>query len=93
MSTRIGEEFDGIISGVTEWGVYVELTETRCEGMVRLADLSDDYYYFDEDNYRIVGQSTGNYFTLGDDMKVKVLHTDINRRTIDLELVEHTRKV
>ncbi len=93
MSDRLGEDFDGIISGVTEWGIYVELIETRCEGMVRLADLSDDYYYYDEENYRIVGQSTGNIFTLGDDMKVKVISTDINRRTIDLELVEHNRKV
>ncbi len=93
MSDRLGEEFDGIISGVTEWGIFVELIETRCEGMVRLADLSDDYYYYDEENYRIVGQATGNIFTLGDDMKVRVIATDINRRTIDLELVEHRRNV
>ncbi len=93
MADRIGEEFDGIISGVTEWGIYVEMIETRCEGMVRLADLTDDYYYYDEENYRIVGQATGTIFTLGDDMKVRVLDTDINRRTIDLELIEHTRNV
>lgn len=93
MADKIGEEFEGIVSGVTEWGIYVEMTETHCEGMVRLADLDDDYYYYDEENYRIVGQSTGKIFTLGDDMKVKVTDANINKRTIDLELISHSRNV
>ena len=89
MQTMLGEELDGIVSGVTEWGVFVEMTQTKCEGMVRLADLSDDYYYFDEANYRVVGQRTNKFITLGDDVKVKIVRTDINRRIIDLELIGH----
>lgn len=76
--------FDGIISGVTEWGIYVEITETKCEGMVRMADLNDDFYEFDEQNYRVVGRRNKRMFTLGDDVKVSVKATDIDRRTIDL---------
>ena len=80
-------EFEGIVSGVTEWGIYVELVETKCEGMVRLSDLKDDYYEFDEDNYRVVGQRSKNVITLGDLVNVVVKKTDIDRRTIDLQLV------
>ncbi len=76
--------FEGIISGVTEWGIYVEITETKCEGMVRMADLNDDFYEFDEQNYRVVGRRNKRMFTLGDDVKVSVKATDIDRRTIDL---------
>ncbi len=92
MGTMIGKEMEGIVSGVTEWGVYVEMTATKCEGMVKLADLTDDYYDFDPDNYRIVGQRTGKIITLGDDIRVKVINTDINRRIIDLKLVEDKKK-
>ena len=80
--------WDGVVSGVTEWGVYIEIVETKCEGMARLADLKDDHYEFDETNYRIIGRSNKKMITLGDKVKVKVLATDIERRTIDLELVE-----
>jgi ribonuclease R len=83
--------WNGVVSGVTEWGVYVEIVETRCEGMVRLSDLKDDFYEYDDQNYRIVGKSNKKIITLGDKVKVKVLNTDIDRRTIDLELVEHQR--
>ncbi len=76
--------FEGIISGVTEWGIYVEITETKCEGMVRMADLNDDFYEFDEQNYCVVGRRNKRMFTLGDDVKVSVKATDIDRRTIDL---------
>lgn len=93
MAERVGEEFEGIVSGVTEWGIYVEITETHCEGMIRLSDLDDDYYFYDEENYRIVGKASGKIFTLGDDMVVKVAAADIDKRTIDLELVDHKRKV
>jgi ribonuclease R len=70
----------------------VELIETKCEGMVRITDLTDDYYDFDPDNYRLLGRDTGNQFMLGDKLRVKVIKTDINRRTIDLELVEQYDK-
>jgi ribonuclease R len=88
MESMIGESFDGIVSGVTEWGVFVEITQTKCEGMVRLSDLNDDYYTFEPDQFRVIGQNRGKTIALGDDIHVKVLKTDINRRTIDLELAE-----
>jgi ribonuclease R len=81
-------EWEGVVSGVTEWGVYVEIVETKCEGMARLSDLKDDYYEYDDQNYRIVGKSNKKMITLGDKVKVKVLDTNIDRRTIDLELTE-----
>jgi ribonuclease R len=80
--------FEGLISGVTEWGIYVELIETKCEGMVRLVDLRDDYYEFDEKNFRIIGRRNKRMFTLGDKVAVQVKKTDIDRRTIDLEFVD-----
>jgi len=91
METMLGEEFDGIVSGVSEWGVYVEMTKTKCEGMVRLSDMEDDFYSHDPDNYCVVGQNHGKVITLGDDIRVKVINTDINRRIIDLEMVEHNK--
>jgi len=81
------QEFEGIVSGVTEWGIYVELVKTKCEGMVRLSDMGDDYYAFDEENYRVVGQRSKNVITLGDMVTVTVKKTDIDRRTIDLQMV------
>ena len=87
MSTMEGRDFEGIISGVTEWGIYVELIETRCEGMVRLSDMRDDFYDYDEKNFRIVGSATGNEYTLGDKVKVRIKSTDIDKRLIDLEMV------
>ncbi len=81
------EEFDGIVSGVTEWGVYVEITETKCEGMVKISDLTDDYYEFDEKNYCVVGSRNKNTITLGDQVRVSIKNTDIDRRTIDLLFV------
>jgi len=80
--------FEGIISGVTEWGIFVEIIETKCEGMVRLVDMQDDYYEFDEKNYRVIGRKNKRMFTLGDKVKVTVKDTDIDRRTIDLEFVK-----
>ena len=91
METMLGEEFDGIVSGVSEWGVYVEMTQTKCEGMARLSDMEDDFYSHDPDNYCVVGQNRGKVITLGDDIRVKVINTDINRRIIDLEMVEHNK--
>ncbi len=91
METMIGREFSGIVSGVTEWGVFVEITETKCEGMVRMADLDDDFYIFEPEQFRIIGQNHKKTITLGDDIKVKVVKTDINRRTIDLELIKSGR--
>jgi ribonuclease R len=78
------KDYLGLISGVTEWGIYVEIIETKCEGMIRMADMTDDFYEFDEKNYRIIGRKTGKIFRLGDRINVRIKKTDINRRLIDL---------
>ncbi|WP_018341978.1 ribonuclease R [Cytophaga aurantiaca] len=90
MQSSIGKEFAGIVSGVTEFGMFVELVETKCEGMVRLADLEDDFYEVDMDNYRIVGKKNKRMITLGDSVQVIVKSTNLERRTIDLELVNNS---
>ncbi len=87
MSERIGQEFAGIISGVTDWGIYVMEKETRSEGLIKMRDLKDDYYVLDEKNYCIIGQDTKKKFSLGDEIKIKVAGADIERRTIDYALV------
>ncbi|HAS43977.1 MAG TPA: ribonuclease R [Microscillaceae bacterium] len=76
--------YDGVVTGVTDWGIYVELEETKCEGMIRMSDLVDDFYQLDEENYRVVGKKTKNVITFGDTMKVRVKSTDLERRTMDL---------
>ncbi|MBL0741610.1 ribonuclease R [Chryseolinea lacunae] len=76
--------YDGLISGVTEWGIYVEIVETKCEGMIRMVDMTDDFYEFDEKNYRISGRKTRKTYTLGDRVRVLVKKTDIDKRLIDL---------
>ena len=79
--------WDGIISGVTEFGIFVEITETASEGLVRMVDLKDDFYDFDRENYRIVGQRNGKVFTFGDKLQVKVKECNLSRRSMDLTLV------
>ncbi len=86
LSDKQGEVFDGIISGVTEWGMYVELTENKCEGMIRLRDLSDDFYSLDESNYCIIGHRSKRKFQLGDPVKVMLKSTDLTRKQINFEL-------
>ncbi len=80
------KEFDGIITGVTEFGIFVEITETASEGLIRMTDLGDDYYELDKENYRIVGQRTSKIYTFGDAVKVKVKDTNLARRSMDLYL-------
>jgi ribonuclease R len=84
MVPRIGEEFEGLISGLTEWGIFVEIISTKVEGMIRMSALVDDYYKFDEKNMRVVGRYTKRMYSLGGNVKVKVLKADIDRRIIDL---------
>ncbi|WP_397444883.1 ribonuclease R [Polaribacter sp. R77954] len=88
MQDHKDEIFDGVITGVTEWGVYVEITKNKCEGMVRIRDIKSDYYIFDEDQYAVVGQSTKHMYQLGDDVKVQVKKTDLERKHLDFNLVE-----
>ena len=89
MSLVEKKAFEGIVSGVTEWGIYVEITETKCEGMVRMMDLDDDFYEYDEQNYRVIGRRNKRMISLGDNVKVRVKSTDIDRRTIDLIFAEN----
>ena len=87
MMDKIGEEFYGLISGVSKWGIYVELIGTKCEGMVRLKDLTDDYYFLDEENYQVTGQRTGNQYKLGDKVKIRVKRIDLSRKEMDFQIV------
>jgi ribonuclease R len=87
MQDKIGEIFQGVISGVTEWGFYVEELETKADGLVRLADLKDDYYRLDQKNFAIVGEKTKKRYRLGDVVTVKVKQADLKRKIIDFVLV------
>lgn len=87
MSEHLGQVFDGVISGVTEWGIYVELNENKCEGMVPIRELGDDYYIFDEKNYCIIGRQRHKKFQLGDAVTVKITRTDLIKKQLDLTLV------
>jgi ribonuclease R len=84
MSLAEKKVFNGIITGVTDFGVFVEMIETKCEGMVRMADMKDDYYEFDEKNYRVIGRRRKKIYRLGDEVTVRIKKTDIDRRLIDL---------
>ena len=90
MSQMLGEEFNGLITGVTDFGMFVEITETACEGMVKMSDLKDDFYELDKENYRIVGKRNGRVFTFGAPVRVRVKETNLARRSMDLELVGMT---
>lgn len=87
MKTRINREYDGIITGVTKWGIYVETIEEKCEGMIRLGDIDGDYYTLDEGTYSIVGERTKRRIRLGDQVRVKVLRADMEKRTLDFAMV------
>lgn len=93
MSDKIGEEFDGVISGVTEWGIYVELNENKCEGMIPMRDLDDDYYEFDEKNYRLVGRRTHQVYALGDPVRVKVARANLEKKQLDFILAETPKEI
>ncbi|NTV82861.1 MAG: RNB domain-containing ribonuclease, partial [Bacteroidales bacterium] len=87
MLDKIGEEFYGLISGVSKWGIYVELIESKCEGMVKLRDLEDDYYFLDEENYQVTGQRNGNQYKLGDKVKIRVKKIDLSRKEMDFQII------
>lgn len=87
MQDKVGQEFEGIISGVIYKGIFVELVENKCEGFITVKDLGDDEFTFDESNYCLVNATDGTKFRLGDSLKVRVVATNLENRTIDLELV------
>ncbi len=87
LADKVGQVFDALISGVSKWGIYAEITGNKCEGMIRLRDLQDDFYYLDEENYQVIGQRYGESYKLGEPVKIKVRNVDIQRKQIDFELV------
>ena len=87
MGKRLGQTFEGVISGITEWGIYVEEIETKCEGLVRVKDMADDFYIFNEKKLELVGQKKKRKYTIGNKVKIKVKIVDLERKTIDYTLV------
>ncbi len=83
---RLGEEFDAHISGVTEWGIYAEIDENLCEGMISLRDMDDDHYIFDEENYCVVGRNTGKRFQLGDKIRVRIANANLEKKQVDMAI-------
>ncbi|MCD7935665.1 MAG: ribonuclease R [Tannerellaceae bacterium] len=88
MSDKLGMIFDGVISGVTEWGLYVELNENKCEGLVPIRDLGDDYYEFDDKNYCLIGRRRKQEYRLGDAITIKVAQANLERKQLDFMLAE-----
>ena len=83
MSDKVGQNFDGVISGVTEWGIYVEITENKCEGMIKSRDLTGDNYIYDKENYRYIGRNTNKIYALGDNVKILVRSADLVKKQLD----------
>ena len=88
MQDHLGEVYTGVISGVTEWGLYVELDDNKCEGLVPVRDLADDFYDFDEKNYTLVGRRNGTRYRLGDNVRVKVARCDLPKKQLDFVVVD-----
>jgi ribonuclease R len=88
MSDKIGKVFEGVISGVTEWGLYVEIIENQCEGMIAIRELQDDYFEYDEENYSIRGRQSGKVYMLGDKINVEVVKADLRKRQLDYRLAD-----
>ncbi|MDQ5957907.1 MAG: ribonuclease [Patescibacteria group bacterium] len=88
MLEKIGQTFAGVISGVTEWGIFVEENDTKTEGLVRLGSLGDDFYEYDEKKFAIIGKKHGTAFRLGDKVKMKLVGADLSKKTIDFEFVK-----
>jgi len=86
LSDKKGKEFKGVISGVSKWGIFVEIIENKCEGMIRLKDMNQDYFYLDEDNYQVIGNNTNQKYKLGDEIYIKIKNADFKKREIDFEL-------
>lgn len=88
MQDHDDQEFEGVISGVTEWGIYVEIIENKCEGMIRIKDITSDYFIFDEKQYALIGQADKRMYQLGDQVTVTVKNTDLERKHLDFNLIE-----
>ena len=86
MAEHIGETFDAIISGVTEWGIYVEEKNTKAEGMIHISTLGNEYFELDQKNYRLIGVNTKKAFNLGDKLRIRLVRVDIDARMLDFAL-------
>ena len=93
MADKLGQEFDGVISGITEFGIYVELNDNKCEGMVPLRDLDDDYYDFDERNYQLLGRRRHRRYTLGDPIRIRVARANLDKKQLDFAIAEMSDSV
>lgn len=91
MSEHIGEEYDAVISGVTEWGIYAEINENKCEGMIPIRTLQDDYYEFDDANYCLMGRRMHRKYMIGDPLRIRIVRANLDRKQLDFELVEERR--
>jgi len=87
MVDKVGQIFDGLISGVSKWGIFVEIAGTKCEGMIRLRDMYDDFYYLDEENYQVIGSRKGQQYKLGGKVRIRVKKVDLPRKQMDFVLV------
>ena len=89
MKDKIGEIYTGVISGVSDFGIFVEIIETKCEGLVRLKALTDDYYFFDEKDFAVKGKRKGNVLRMGDEVTIKVLKADLTKKQLDFDLIDY----
>ncbi len=92
LSDKIGNIYKGVISGVSKWGIFVEIKENKCEGMVRLKDMIDDFYFLDEDSFTVVGQRYGIEYRLGDEVVIKVKKADLSKKQLDFVLIEEVHE-
>lgn len=91
MANQLGNEFEGVVSGVTEWGLYVEVSENKCEGMIPIRDLDDDFYVLDEKNYCLRGRRNNKVYALGDTLKIQVASANLEKKQLDFTLVERKK--
>jgi ribonuclease R len=87
LQDKVGQKFEGIISGISEWGFFVELSENHCEGMVPMRDMDDDFYEYDEKNYCLVGAHTRRRFVIGQKVTIEIARTNLAKRQMDFKLV------
>lgn len=87
LQDQIGKVFDGLISGISKWGIYVELKDSKCEGLIKYADINDDFYYLDEENFRVIGREFGNVYQLGDEVKIQVKSVNLIKKQLDFSMV------
>jgi len=87
LKNKIGDSFEGVVSGVTEWGLYVEIIENKCEGLVKVSSIKDDHYIFDEKKYALIGYHSKAIYQLGQKVKIKIQRADLERKQMDFILV------